>query len=129
MDRLVKSLSLALVVMLGAGNALAQTARLRDPTLPPAAFLNPGEVQPDQSAELRLEAIRRPHGGVALALINGQLYRAGDEIGGRRLLSIGVSDVSLRGAGGSELLRMTPTVGKVMAGTPKRPIAEKKAGQ
>ncbi len=119
MDRLVRN---ALLIVFGVLSAplWAQTPVLRDPTLPPPAFVNPAEGwlgdSLSEAAELRLEGIRRGSDGVAVAVINGALYRQGAEVAGRRIVRIAEDVVWLRGAQGREVLRLAPDVGKVKAG-------------
>lgn len=115
MDCLMKSLTFASLLTLSS-LVMAQTGALRDPTLPPAAFLNPLDAPQLAPAELRLEAVRRAQGGMAVAVINGELFRLGGDVAGRRIVRIGESEVVLRGASGRETLRMSPEVGKVKAG-------------
>ncbi|MDD2884530.1 MAG: hypothetical protein PHT48_05740 [Dechloromonas sp.] len=116
MDRPVRALLLLLACTLVNTPALAQRPVLHDPTVPPAAFLNPLETPPDVQGDLRLEAIRRGQGGATVAVINGELHRVGGDVAGRRILRIGEREVVLRGAAGRETLRMSPEVGKVKAG-------------
>jgi hypothetical protein len=119
MDRFVKTIWPIAWALLSAA-AWAQTPTMRDPTLPPPAFVNPADGafsdMASDAAELRLEAIRRGTDGVAVAVINGALYRMGAEVAGRRIVRIAEDAVWLRGAQGREVLRMTAEVGKVKAG-------------
>jgi hypothetical protein len=107
--------------------ALAQ-GQLRDPTMPPAAFLS-GQVEMQAGeSELRLEAVRRTPGGKAEALINGEFRRVGDEVAGRKLVRIGEAEVVLKSGDQRETLRMAPGVEKTMNTNRKdRPGAEQSA--
>jgi hypothetical protein len=106
---------------------LAQ-GKLRDPTLPPAAF-SAGQTEIlAGEGELRLEAVRRTSGGKAEALINGEFRRVGDEAAGRKVLRIGEAEVVLKSGDQRETLRMSPGVEKTMNTNRKdRPGAEQSA--
>jgi hypothetical protein len=98
-------LPLLLLALLFAGNVMAQGSTpgsqqvdgelLRDPTQPPQrSALVPGSVLQPATAVFRLTFVR-DGGEQAVAIINGQSVRVGDQIDGAMVLAIEPSGVSL----------------------------------
>lgn len=106
------SLSIGILLVV----AGVQAAVLRDPTLPPASGVAAGRGATESSSGLRLEGFRKRIGGRSEAMINGRLYRVGDEIDGRRVMRVDEGTVVLRGAGGEETLRMPPAAATLGVG-------------
>lgn len=117
MPRLITSLTAMLLAM---GAASAQS--LGDPTQPPAilaAPVAPGAGQaahdPSEPAVLQLQSIlvSREAGGRRVAVINGEVVRAGGKIGDAVVVNVGETTVVVRRGKIRETLRLFPaTAGK-----------------
>lgn len=94
--------------------ALAAGPQLRDPTRPPDAMAadSDGEI-----GHFRLDMVMRPVKGKALAVINGQQLKLGEEIDGVKVVDIRDGSVTLRGADGKETVTLSPGVEKIMRTT------------
>lgn len=90
---------------------LAQSG-LRDPTLPPAAFLSGTAAEDEAAGGLRLEGVRHTADGRPEAIINGQSLRVGQQVQGYRLLRIGRHEVTLVQDGRQERLMLSGEVSK-----------------
>ena len=94
---------------------------LRDPTRPPAQFLDPAsamESGPPASAGLQTIMIS---GKRRVAMINGELVKAGDKIGEAVVERITDSEVVLRQSGGGrEVLKLYPDVDHKQSRKPVR---------
>lgn len=107
---------LAAAAMLWSGGVAAQT--LGDPTQPPAVLSTPAGVaaaDPAEPAPLQLQSIlvSREAGGRRVAVINGEVVRAGARIGDAVVDSVDESSVVLRRGKLKETLRLYPaTAGK-----------------
>lgn len=88
-------------------------AQVQDPTRPPD-FL---QVPADGSAasvptETGVQTIILRPGGKAAAVINGQQVVVGGKLGDKRVVRITEREVVLKGAGGTETIKVTPSVEK-----------------
>jgi MSHA biogenesis protein MshK len=100
----------------------AEPAPLPDPTRPPhGAVVAPGGVAAgadpagdDEEPAPVLSSIMIPAGGKPLAVIDGKVVRVGDTVGEAKVVRITETGVVLKGAQGTETLRMTPGVEKKM---------------
>jgi hypothetical protein len=119
---------------------------LADPTRPPAALSAPGGLvaaalphqanrdtaraiaaaqraaePPPPAAPLLLQAVQLPaagaSAGTAVALVEGRLLKAGDQIDGRTVLAIDAQGVLLKGPRGPERLWLLGGTGKQAAGS------------
>jgi hypothetical protein len=91
------------------GNAcLAQTLHA-DPTRPPGEGVALGSGG-SASVGPRLESVYLPKKGVPRALIDGQLVALGADVGGRRLVRVSETAVTLEGPEGQEKLYLTPDI-------------------
>lgn len=104
---------LLLVACIGATSALAQVP---DPTRPAGVAMAPaaagGVAAPLESG---VQAVILRRGGKSAAVINGQYVEVGGKLGDKRVLSIGESEVVLKGEGGREVIRVTPAIEKTAA--------------
>lgn len=91
----------------------AEAELLADPTRPPAAALMVGGGM-GESPGGRLSSIVLPKQGRATAVIDGQVVRLGERVGGARLLRLTESEAVLEGPEGVERLYLTPDVDKKM---------------
>jgi hypothetical protein len=117
MPRLITSLT-ALLLVTGAASAQS----LGDPTQPPAILAAPvasGAGQeardPSEPAALQLQSIlvSREAGGRRVAVINGEVVRAGARIGDAVVVNVGETTVVVRRGHHRETLRLFPaTAGK-----------------
>lgn len=89
---------------------------LADPTRPPAAALMMGAGMGEAQGS-RLSSIVLPKQGRATAVIDGQVVRLGERVGGARLLRLTESEAVLEGPEGVERLYLTPDVDKKMNAT------------
>lgn len=108
-----------------AAASLAQTA-LPDPTRPPA-FVPGAAGETENPGGPVLQSVIVPRKGRAIAIIDGQQVRVGDQFGERRLLKASEREVVLRGPAGIETLPLTPGVEK-MKTTTKPKTLPKAAG-
>ena len=85
---------------------------LRDPTRPPTMLTLPsGSVAATQASGPQLQSVRiSAHH--ASAIISGQQVRVGDHVGGNRVVAISENDVTLRGPGGTQILKLFPGISK-----------------
>ncbi len=99
-----------LLMLLASGALQAQNA---DPTRPAidVGAVTAGGAAPAEAAAGLQSIIQRKHGRPA-ALINGTVVELGGKVGEARLVKIGDDHVVLRGALGSETLRLTPGIEK-----------------
>ena len=95
--------------------AAATGQALGDPTQPPAVLVAPGSAgphaaEPAEPAALHLQSIlvSREAGGRRIAVINGEVVRAGAKIGDAVVESVGESAVVLRRGKNREPLRLFP---------------------
>lgn len=96
-----------------AASALAQVP---DPTRPPGAVSAPppgGVGAPPVESGVQTLILR--HEGKSGAVINGQYVEVGGKLGDKRVVKISDSEVVLAGAGGREVIRLTPAIEKVQA--------------
>jgi hypothetical protein len=104
---------------------LALAARAEDPTRPPTGFVEkplteaPGqapavETPPQVAAVFLLSA--RPY-----ALVDNQVVRVGDKLGGGRVSRIDEHGVWLKTAAGIQQLKLLPDVKKTPAGRKEKP--------
>ena len=108
-------LALMVAVFLGAGSALAQVP---DPTRPAGTLVSPdaaGAVA--VPAESGVQTVILRPGRKSAAVINGQYVEVGGKLGDKRVLLISESEVVLKGENGREVIRVTPDIEKVPAGT------------
>lgn len=112
MPRLITSLT---ALLLAAGAASAQS--LGDPTQPPAMLTAPATAaagqpvrDPSEPAPLQLQSIlvSREAGGRRVAVINGEVVRAGAKIGDAVVVNVGETTVVLRRGKQMETLRLFP---------------------
>ena len=94
-------------------SVLAQ--ELRDPTRPPTMLTLPtqpnGSVAATQVVGPQLQSVRiSAHH--ASAIISGQQVRVGDQVGGNRVVAISENEVTLRGPGGLQILKLFPGISK-----------------
>lgn len=103
-------------------------AEADDPTRPPAAWLAPadaGSSAADDGGGLRLQSVKLPQRGKAVAVISGQTVVVGERIGDATLIRLTEREAVLQGADGVTHLYLTPDVEKQMIVTPK----SRKAGK
>ena len=102
------------VFCLGMVVAASAAAQVPDPTRPAGAVAAPEQggvgAQPVASGVQTL--ILRSEGKSA-AVINGQYVEVGGKLGDKRVVKISDSEVVLLGAGGREVIRLTPAIEKV----------------
>jgi hypothetical protein len=90
--------------------AFPASPRAAEPTsvsprvVPPPPLAERAKPAAESPAALRLEAISEQD-GVAVAVINGQLVREGDHIGGALVVRIGVQEVELEADGRRSVLK------------------------
>ncbi len=126
----------ALVTLCLAGAVSVPAGPLADPTRPPTSQAA-GSVQdgartgparaaavpaavpaaPTVLPSLLLQAVQTPASGPPMAMINGQLLKAGETIAGRTVLGIDRHGVVLRSPGGDERLWLLGDAGKQAAGS------------
>jgi MSHA biogenesis protein MshK len=107
----------ALLAFAGCLAAPALGQPLRDPTEPPA-FLDGAapEREADPAGPVLQSVIVSQ--GRRLALIDGKTYRLGDQLGDATVAAISSNEVSLRGSGGTRVLRLYPDLGKAAGSGP-----------
>lgn len=64
--------------------------------------------------------IVRTQGKPSSAIINGQYVNVGGKLDGKRVLKITESEVVLQGDDGSDVIKLTPAIGKTPAVKPKQ---------
>jgi MSHA biogenesis protein MshK len=99
-----------LLLMFAAGVVQAQNADPTRPAIDTGAVAASGAAPTETAAGLQ-SIIQRKNGRPA-ALINGAVVELGGKVGEARLVKIGDDHVVLRGALGSETLRLTPGIEK-----------------
>lgn len=103
-------------------------AQADDPTRPPAAWSAPadaGSSAADDGGGLRLQSVKLPQRGKAVAVISGKTVVVGERIGEATLIRLTEREAVLQGADGVTHLYLTPDVEKQMIVTPK----SRKAGK
>lgn len=120
--RLTGLFGMAAAVVLGsaATASLAQTA-LPDPTRPPS-FVPGAAGETENPGGPVLQSVIVPRKGRAIAIIDGQQVRVGDQFGERRLLKASEREVVLRGPSGIETLLLTPGVEKMKTTTKQKTL-------
>lgn len=115
---------LALLALAGVAPAFAQMA---DPTRPPAEWAASAEggATPGEAVSLRLQSVKLPQRGKAVAVISGKTVVVGERLGDARLIRVTEHEAVLQGADGVTHLYLTPDVEKQMIVAPKT----RKAGQ
>lgn len=114
-----------LVVVLALGTPAFALAD--DPTRPPADWLAPvdtGAAASDAGA-LRLQSVKVPQRGKAVAVIGGKTVVVGERVGEARLVRVSEREAVLQGADGVTHLYLTPDVEKQMIVAPQ----SRKAGK
>jgi hypothetical protein len=106
---MARRLILALALMTPAW-APAQSADPTRPAIDAGSAAAPGMAAP--AAAGGLQSIIRRRDGRPAALIDGRVVELGGKVGDARLVRIGEDFAVLRGAQGSETLRLTPGVEK-----------------
>lgn len=102
-----------LIAFLIACIACAAQAQSVDPTRPAIdTGLAASAGGTEASSVAGLQSIIQRKGGKPAALINGTVVELGGKIGDARLVKVGEDYVVLRGAMGSETLRLTPDAEK-----------------
>jgi MSHA biogenesis protein MshK len=111
-----------IAVLLCCAPVRAQT--LSDPTRPPGA-VSPAGVDEGQARAPVLQSVIITSKGRA-AIINGQRVELGGVYGDARVLKISETEVLLRSAGGTEVLKMYPNVDKRLGRRDAAPDAAKR---
>lgn len=105
-----------LMLLVGLMASTVQAQALRDPTQPPAVFAHDSSLTAENTAVAEVQpvlgAIIRQHDGAALALINGRIYRQGEQFGEQRIARIEETRVLLRGPDGYETLVLSPELSR-----------------
>lgn len=114
-----KSAFLLLLVSIGTE---AVRAQLPDPTRPPGSELATEAGGVAVPVESGVQTIIMRRDGKSVAVVNGRHVGVGDMLGEKRVLKISESEVVVMGESGREVLKATPTIGKVPA---SRPAGEK----
>lgn len=95
------------LLMMLAVAATAGAQPVQDPTRPPVQLLSPSAAAPAVHApRLQSILIGRAAGGRRVAVIDGDLVRVGDLVGGARVVAITPADVVLARAGRRETLTL-----------------------
>ena len=111
----MKALSRMTLAALAGITLLAQPLRaqgLNDPTRPPPeAMLTPGAELPpppviSKRPQLQSVLIGKGYAGREVAVIDGQVVRRGEKIGGAVLVSVSANEVVLRRSGRTEVLKL-----------------------
>ena len=100
----------ALGLLLGHGSVTAQT--MNDPTRPPGA-MSSADHEPERARAAVLQSVLITPTRRA-AIINGQRVELGGRFGEARVLKITETEVVLRSAAGTEVLKMYPNVDKAL---------------
>jgi MSHA biogenesis protein MshK len=116
MGKLPRIVMFLLAALLPSRPGQAQT--VRDPMRPPGSA--PAAVRPATSSALRLEGVIA--GSVRVAIVNGRLVRAGDDVAGARILEVLTGGVRYSRAGRIQTLMLPgvhPLAGVRLARTPE----------
>lgn len=105
------------------GVGLVHGQEMRDPTRPPGSLSLPaGTLEAPQPSGPQLQSVRisAHHSS---AIISGHQVGIGDQLGDARVTAISENDVTLRGPGGVQTLKLFPGIGKrsVVRSAPFRP--------
>lgn len=115
--------------LLVAGFALAAPAfaLADDPTRPPADWLSPVDTgaAASNAGALRLQSVKVPQRGRAVAVIGGKTVAVGERIGDATLIRVSEREAVLQGSDGVTHLYLTPDVEKQMIVAPQ----SRKAGK
>lgn len=111
---------LTTLAMLAMALAWAGDESLPDPTLPPAAFMQPAAAAAESATPL-LHAVILRDGAKPAAVIGGQLVELGGRYGEARLVKVTPGEVVLAGPEGRQLLRLAPGVSKTPVGDKVEP--------
>lgn len=88
-------------------------AQVADPTRPPDVLQVPADGAAfAMPVETGVQTIILRPGGKAAAVINGQQVVVGGKLGDKRVVRITEREVVLKGAGGTETIKVTPAVEK-----------------
>ena len=116
----------AIALLLFTSSAIAQSA---DPTRPPASWLTPADSSATgEGSAPRLQSVKLPQRGRAVAVIGGKTIVVGEIFGGATLVRLTEREAVLQGEDGVTHLYLTPEVEKKMIVTPK-PGKSGKTGQ
>ena len=113
----LKTLQHLSAAALAAVASFAAAQALQDPTRPPATALEPtptgaGAGTAVAGAASGFQAVIRRPGRKAVAVINGQMVELGGKLGDATLVKLSDTEAVLRGASGTEVLRLTPAAEK-----------------
>ena len=108
------SLAAALLLCASCAWPAAFGQALRDPTEPPSGAAARGGAQSAPEAVLQSVIVS---GGRRLALIGGRTYQTGERVGDATVVSISSSEVILRDASGTRVLRLHPHLERADAGS------------
>lgn len=111
-NRFATTLAATLMTLSGAAHwGAAQAQALRDPTRPPAPYLDPADAAADEPAAVSgLQTIKRT-GKRRAALLHGTWVKPGDKLGEAVVVSIDDQSVTLSYPDGRrETIRMYPEV-------------------
>lgn len=92
--------------------ALPVLAQVPDPTRPPAQMMTPDMGAGAAPAESGMQTVIVRRKGKSGAVINGQYVQVGSKVGDKRVVRISESEVVLKGEGGREVIRLTPSIEK-----------------
>lgn len=98
-----------------AAMTVAGAQGLADPTKPPAGIDQPAAAAAEAGAEKAaagLQTIIRREGEKPAAVINGEYVVLGGRVGDARVVRIGEDSVTLKGATGTEVLKLAPGIEK-----------------
>ena len=101
--------SFALCVVLAGGSAFAQSSMV-DPTRPPPGF-GSGDADAAPAGGPVLQSVIISASGSA-AIISGETVKVGQRYGDAVLIKVAESEVVLKGAGGTQVLKLYPAVDK-----------------
>lgn len=97
---------LMLTLFAAANSAMAQA--VQDPTRPPQALIKPVAGAASTGApQLQSILVARGKGGRRVAVIDGNMVRIGDMVGGARVTGMTATSVQLQRGGKRETLKMT----------------------
>jgi MSHA biogenesis protein MshK len=91
---------------------------LRDPTEPPALPGSAARSGRDASPSGPVLQSVILSEGRRLALIDGKTYQPGDKLGDATIAGISSNEVTLRGSGGTRVLKLYPNLEKTPVGVP-----------
>jgi hypothetical protein len=117
------------LLLLALGFASAQAQALRDPTEPPASSALAARVGDAAASEGPVLSSVILSDGRTFATIDGKTYRAGDKLGDKTVVAIASDQVTLRGAGGTQVLRLYPQAPRTTPAEPRVRSAGSKAGK